>query len=317
MAAFMPHILLAKTPRVLANAAYLNVSHTDYDLSAHWNWIARNKLRPVYFIHDLIPIRHPEFSRPHAVRRHSERVRAALREAAGIVVSSQGVADDLRAFACEEQLSVPPITLAPIAGHSFAAAAPMNPGLPQPYFLTIGTIEPRKNHALLFDIWRVLVSNGAAPVPRLVIVGQKGPMSGALLDALSDPALAPYIEHREHCTDTELTGLLAHAHALLMPSLAEGFGLPLVEALEQSTAVLASDIPVFAEIAQGAAQLIDPADPSAWLNAISQLQKNATEDRQTAQFDPPTWPDHFALVDAAIGTPALKSAAACESSLAA
>ena len=152
--AFVPRILLAGRPSVdLEGLTYLNVSHTDFDMDAHWRWIARKGLRPVVFVHDLIPIRDPQLSRPFAVSRHLGRVRAALRYAEQIVVSSSQVAIDLRAFAAEQGMECPPLIVAPLAGEAFEAPDPA-PMQEDPFFLCVGTIEPRKNHALLFDIWR-------------------------------------------------------------------------------------------------------------------------------------------------------------------
>lgn len=300
----------------LIGRIYVNVSHTDFDLHGHFDWVARSGVRPFYFIHDLIPIRHPNYSRPHAVVRHLGRVKSALRRAEGLIVSSQTVSDDLGEFAREHGHPVPPVLVAPIAGEPLAMQQG-EVGLPDtPYFLCLGTIEPRKNHALLFEVWRDLVARQGENAPRLMIVGQTGPLTGATLDPLkSDPALARHVELRSGCTDAELAGLMSSAIALLMPSLAEGFGLPVVEALALGTPVVASDIAIFREVSQGAAQQIDPADRAGWAACIEKL--SGSKERTNHPFDPPLWPDHFKRVEAWIASDRLKSAAACESSLAA
>jgi glycosyltransferase involved in cell wall biosynthesis len=280
----------------LAGRAYLNIGHTDFDLAAHHLWIRRQHVRPFYFLHDLIPVLNPEFSRPHAVRRHLGRVESALAEAAGIILGSQAVAHDLTGFAAARGLPLPPLAVAHLAGEALARPAPAAPANPAPYFLCIGTIEPRKNHRLLLALWQRLAARLGTNTPRLVIAGQTGPMTGDILAPLAaDPVLAAHVEHRSACCDAELASLMHHARAVLLPTLAEGFGLPFVEALQAGTPVIASDLPVFREIGQGAACLIDPADGDAWEQAL--LAALAQPDRRTSGFVPPHWPAHFLVVE--------------------
>lgn len=296
----------------LDGMAYLNIGHTDFDLPAHRDWVRRRRIRPFYFLHDLIPILHPEFSRPHAVRRHLGRVRCALRTGAGIILGADAVKRELATFAAAQALPLPPLAVAHIAGEDFRAAGPPPSAAPAPYFLCIGTIEPRKNHRLLFDVWQELANRFGGQAPRLVIVGQAGPMTGDLLTPLvQNPVLRAHVEHRPRCSDGELAYLLHHAQALLVPSLAEGFGLPFVEALEVGTPVIASDLPVFREIGQGAAWLLDPQDRGAWEEAIAvaSLRSHRSDDGRSLHaarevaFAPPRWPCHFEVVERFIDNP--------------
>ncbi len=322
--------LMAIAPRLLMNTlaneaiagrTYVNVSHTDFDLPQHTQWVQRHGLRAVYLIHDLIPITHPEFSRPHAVNRHLGRVRLALSGGAAIVVTSHAVADELADFAAREELPRPSPLVAPLGGeallrlHAQRRAAPASPDSPSGHFLTVGTIEPRKNHRLLIEVWRDLVIRHGAAAPKLVIAGQKGPMTGDILEPiLHDPRLAKRIEWRKSVSDAELAGLMASARAVLLPSLAEGFGLPLVEALAMSVPVIASDIPVFREIGQAVPQLVDPRNTQAWRRAI---ETHMAREVTPKPFAPPCWDDHFAALAPIVEAFRLKSAAKCEGSLAA
>ena len=94
------------TNPAVAGATYINCSHTDFDLAGHSRWVNANSLRPVYFLHDLIPITHPELCRPVAVRRHLQRLLSALRMASGIIVNSQSTAEELRRFA-QDRAEIP------------------------------------------------------------------------------------------------------------------------------------------------------------------------------------------------------------------
>lgn len=304
--------LVTRAPApALEGAAYLNIGHTDFDLVAHHQWVRQMGLRPFYFIHDLIPLRHPEWSRPRAVRRHRGRVCGALCGAAGIILPSEAVRADLVAYAAQTGLPLPPLLVAPLAGADFVCA-PLQPPAPmagRPFFLCIATIEPRKNHRLLFALWQHLAEQLGPNTPRLVLVGQTGPLTRDLLAPLSaNPVLAAHVEHKRSCSDAELAGLLCHARALLLPSLAEGFGLPLVEALAVGTPVIASDLPVLREIAQGAATLIDPADHAGWQAAICAAL--ASPARRVEGFVAPCWADHFRKVERFIAA-ALQQVEAC------
>lgn len=293
---------------VQAGWAYLNVGHTDFDLPAHHKWVHQQDLRAFYLIHDLIPILHPEFSRPYAVARHLGRVRGAAAHGAGIILTSASVEAELRTFAAAQCLSLPPLATAHLAGAELRAAPAAAIAPPsQPFFLCLGTIEPRKNHRLLLEVWRRLVASMGAATPRLIIAGQTGPMTGDLLDPLaSDPRLRAHVEHRPACSDDVLAQLLPRATALLVPSLAEGFGLPFVEALQAGTRVIASDLPVFRELGQGAAQLLDPHDAAIWAQAIGQAATSSDAARQSmSAYVAPSWANHFAVVDRFIASPAL------------
>ncbi|WP_299193896.1 glycosyltransferase family 1 protein [uncultured Erythrobacter sp.] len=314
-----PRLIAGRKPAVeLSGLTYLNVSHTDFDLKAHWDWIANNGLRSAVFIHDLIPIRDPDLSRPIATNRNRKRARAALQQADRIIVSSHHVADDLRRFAAEQGLTLAALVISPIAGETFQAE--LCPPA-KPHFLCVGTIEPRKNHALLFDIWRELAAKMGAKTPKLVVVGQKGPMTGKLLAPMRAPEIAPYVELHDSCTDQELAELMRNASALLFPSLSEGFGLPLVEALQMGTPVIASDTPIFREIGQGMPLLLGPTDKQAWIEAVAAHAKTpvsmADRAARAARFDAPDWDSHFEAVELAIAPSRLKTRGACETSLAA
>lgn len=299
----------------LSGMTYFNVSHTDFDLEQHHDWARRWGVRTVYFIHDLIPVLHPELTRPRAVRRHDGRLRSALRHADGLIVSSQSVADDLASFAEGERLSLPSVVVAPIAGEAFPKVTQARSET-EPYFLCVGTIEPRKNHRLLLKVWSEIAKRRDIRAPKLVLVGQHGPLTGDILAPLhTDPALAGHVELRSRCTDEELAELITSARALLMPTLAEGYGLPLVEALQMGTPVIASDIAIFREIGQGLPLLLDPSDADAWAAAI--LDHASGSGSNSQPFNAPSWAEHFIAVESWIESRRLKSAAACESSLAA
>lgn len=297
---------LANPARPVPGSLYLNVSHTDFDLPAHARWVARHQLRSVYLIHDLIPILHPEHCRPHAVLRHAGRVDAALRHAAGIVVGSATVASDLRRHAGPARSRLPPLLTAPLAGARLPVPR-RSPQPPAPYFLCVGTIESRKNHALLLRVWERLRTRSETKPARLVIVGRWGSGSAPLRSALHASGMAGgLIEIVEDCGDERLASLMLGARAMLMPSLAEGFGLPMAEALALGVPVIASDLPCFREIGRGIPCLIDPHDADAWADRIAAFDCAAAARQRHIDalqgYSPPSWEAHFERLDPWLAT---------------
>jgi glycosyltransferase involved in cell wall biosynthesis len=106
---------------------------------------------------------------------------------------------------------------------------------------------------------------------RLVLVGPDGHESSVIRERIAALAIDHRVELRGHVDDAELAALYAGATAFCFPSRAEGFGLPVLEAMAAGTPVLASDLPIIREIAGSAARLVPPDDVPAWAQAIASL----------------------------------------------
>jgi glycosyltransferase involved in cell wall biosynthesis len=281
---------------------YLNVGHTGLNSQGFRDWVRQADVRPIYMVHDLIPITHPQFCRAGEGGRHRERMRTVLTTAAGIVGNSQATLDDLAGFAREEALPTPPMLAAWLGVDPLpqveAATRPE-----RPTFVTLGTIEGRKNHLLLLNIWSRLIDRFGAEAPRLFIIGQRGWEADevfALLDR--SEKLRGHVVELSRCTDGELARHLSSARALLLPSFAEGYGLPLVEALGTGVPVIASDLPALREIGSDIPIYLDPLDADAWESAILDYAQPASASRQAQlqrakAFRPPDWAAHFARVE--------------------
>jgi glycosyltransferase involved in cell wall biosynthesis len=138
--------------------------------------------------------------------------------------------------------------------------------------------------------------------PRLVVIGQRGWECENVLDLLerSEPVRQSVIE-LGRCSDQELATWLGHARALLFPSFAEGYGLPLMEALAAGVPVIASDLPVFREIAGAVPEYLDPLDGLGWRNMVQEYASPGSTRRSAqclrlAGFRSPTWAQHFERV---------------------
>jgi alpha-1,3-rhamnosyl/mannosyltransferase len=142
------------------------------------------------------------------------------------------------------------------------------PNLPAAgYVLFVGTLDARKNVGTLLDAWaRVL--REVHPQPRLVLAGRATPHAQPWLERLTAAPFLGTVEHRGYVAEQEREALYAGARALVLPSLDEGFGLPVLEAMSAGIPVIASDRGAIPEVTAGAADLIAPTDVAALSDAL-------------------------------------------------
>ena len=304
-------ICLAKTgwqrEREVRGKIYLNVGHTGLDARSLPNWLTRNKLRPVFLVHDLIPITHPQYCREGEAGRHSGRMRNLLESADGVIANSQDTLDQLCQFATSQSLPPPKQKIVALLGTEAQQIAATSADCPaRPYFVVIGTIEARKNHLLLLKIWQRLIQDLGEKAPTLLLIGQRGWEIDEVAQILDrDLSLQGHVIELGRCSDSQMVGLLAGARALLMPSFAEGFGIPVIEALQSGTPVIASDLGVFREVAGDIPLYLSPDDPAAWTQAILSYSAGSEDRRRQVSlithYTPPSWEDHFRRVDNWLG----------------
>lgn len=296
--AAMRRLAIARAPRPLLTrmlrrylpdgSSYLNTGHanlTDRTLTA----IRRAGLRVTVLVHDTIPLDAPQFCRPDTIPDFRRKMAAVARHADLVIHTTH--ATRARTEAQFAQLGRCPTGIIANLGVPVPETTP-HPS-DTPYFVTLGTIEPRKNHALLLDVWDRL----PARKPDLHIIGSRGWNNAAVfarLDALT--ANAGIIE-RHGLSDAQVATLIAGATAFLFPSHAEGFGLPPIEAAALGTRVISSDLPVIRELLGDNAVYLDPTDVYSWVETIAALAKAPrAENGQTKRFLPPTWAEHFKIV---------------------
>ncbi|MES2974058.1 MAG: glycosyltransferase family 1 protein [Pseudomonadota bacterium] len=289
----------------------INTGHRGLEHPRHAQSLRNKGVRPVFFIHDLIPVTHPAFCRDGEQATHMARLRNAMAWGCGIITNSHDTRGQLLGLARAQGWPARPVLAAPL-GSAALPRAPAARLLAADYFVMLGTIEPRKNHALMLDVWRQLAQRMQAACPTLVVIGQGGWKSDAVMAQLRSGAL-PHVMYLENCSDVALAAWLQHARALLFPSHAEGYGLPLVEALALNLPVVASDLPVFREIAGNTPDYASPHDGAQWLELVMD-HAGAGSPRRAAQagrikgFRIPQWADHFAAVDRFIGDIAAQGA---------
>lgn len=289
-----------------ASAILLNISHNGLHQSDYRAKLLRRRWHAFFFLHDLIPITHPEYSRPGEADRHHKRLATMLAAGQGIIVNSRATEEMLRQYVQNHNMPMPPCVVAPLAPADFPPSSSDIRPLDKPYFVILGTIEGRKNHLVLLQIWRQLIEELGEQAPRLVIIGQRGWECEQVIDLLDHcEALCGFVIEKPSCNDAEIANWLTHAHALLFPSFTEGFGIPLVEALTLNLPVIASDLPVFHEIAGEIPTYLSPRDVQGWKRTILEYMSEDSPYRQEQLgrmkgYSAPTWEKHFAIVEAFI-----------------
>ena len=148
------------------------------------------------------------------------------------------------------------------------------------YLLFVGTLEPRKNVGALLDAYSILL--GTHPeVPPLVIAGRSTPEAAPWLTRIAAPPLAGRVRLLGYVSDTERESLFAGARALILPSLDEGFGLPVLEAMSAGVPVVASNRGALPEVVGTSGILIDPTRPAELAAALASL---VTDDAVAARW---------------------------------
>lgn len=293
--------------RVLAGGGiYLNVSQFLVEFDRYIGWTGDHAdIDSVFFLHDLLPIETPEYFLPREQGRHLSRLTTVARRARAVIVSSEqvrwSVRRHLERFGRRDMpilvapLPPDPIFLEPSEGAASLAR--------HPYFVVLGTIEPRKNHLMLLNVWRELANSLGPATPKLVLIGERGWKNEHVVDCLErSPVLKRHVIEASGLPSRSVRRLILGARAVLVPSFAEGYGLPLAEALAVGAPVIASDIPVFHEVGKGCALMLDPTDGPAWRGAILRLvEENSLERRrlfdQSGRWAPPQWPAFFGAIE--------------------
>lgn len=253
------------------------------DVDLFWSPLAtlpgRCPVPAVVTVHDLTAVLFPEA--------HTARVRwsilpfltRSLATARRVVAISESTAADL-AFHFPEtrgRLRVVPngvdARYRPGSAESIAATR-RELGAPDGYLLAVGTLEPRKNLPTLLTAWEAL-ADADPGFPPLVLVGGAGWETKAFRRRLA--ALGPRgLRHLGRVDDERLLALYQAASAFAYPSLYEGFGLPVLEAMACGVPVVTSDVSSLPEVAGGAALLVDPRDPRALAAALHRLLTTPT-----------------------------------------
>ncbi len=274
------------------------------------------QVRYVPFVHDLIPLVLPGRHTPQLAEDFAHWLHGVLRHADGFLVNSQSTRRDLEAAAARagRPLVAHSVEVVPLDADARPAGLQPDPevlrrlGLAAGDFvLFVSTIEGRKNHLAAFDAWRALIDRrGLAAVPRLVCAGARGWMSDAVYQRLeTDPELAERVTIVSGLSDAALAALYGACAFTLYPSLYEGWGLPVTEALCHGKATLAARVASLPEAGGDFADYFDLESPDSLIAGLERLlfepgYRAAREARIRDGFRPRTWADVGRQIVAAV-----------------
>jgi glycosyltransferase involved in cell wall biosynthesis len=262
-------------------------------------------VRTALLIYDLIPIRRPEWCHRSLTQQFTAWFHSMVPECGAIFAISRATASDVALYARQQDLVLPgPVKSIPIGTGFTPARTPktvrtaFTANLPRPgsYVLFVSTIEARKNHALLFRVWRRLLETLAPEaVPTLVFAGRVGWLVADLLQQLENTnCLDGKILIIRDPTDAELSRLYNGCLFTVCPSLFEGWGLPVTESLALGKPCVISDNTSLPEAGGTLARYFDADDIEDAYRVIratieDRAGLSAWEARVVAEFRPVPW----------------------------
>ena len=262
-------LMLRNISKLIPNQIYSHQLAKDYDVfhCTHLSPLTVVNLPQVTTIHDIVPLIRPELVSNQLVLVFAELLKANLRNSTKIIAVSQATKDDLVHY-CQ----VPVGKIAVVYEAAREEFQPVNVEIARPilskiglstaqvctpYFIFVGNIEPKKNVKrllLAFQQFSMRDRRGC----KLVMVGSAAWGFDDVKDLMQEMIAAEILIHPGYLPTNELPALFSHAQALMLPSLIEGFGLPVLEAMACGCPVITSDIPCIREIAGDAAIKVDP-----------------------------------------------------------
>ncbi len=280
----------------LTRYQFLNVGHSNLT-DIMFGALKAGGCRDIrVFIHDMIPLDYPEFSKSYIPKTFEKHMRSVAGYASQIICNSDETSRRVQYY-FRKWGAEPDYLVAHLGIEPMQSETPTPKVVDRPYFVILGTIEPRKNHMLLFRVWEQMSAQLPEPeMPLLFVVGRRGWENTEVFQFLDESMLMGQYIFEENCLDDQsLANLLTHANALLFPSFVEGFGLPALEAAQMGIPVYCSDIGIFREVLGDAATYLDPMAVADWRHQICMNIENASQKADNRGKMPiiPTWKAHF------------------------
>lgn len=264
----------------LASADRLDVFHSPFvHVRPSLPPVVRLRCPVVATVHDVLPLTHYGRDLPWRLRTfYRWNLRRAITSDRIVTVSEYSRGEILRSThaSAAKVVTVPngvdfPPNPDPTALRSL--------GIRPPYLLFAGSYEPRKNLAGALECYREVVESGL-PHQLVAIVERQSGHAAGVRDQMHRLGLEQRVQLLHSLSEEDLRAVYTHAEIVLFPSLAEGFGLPPVQAAACGVPVVASDLPVLREVMAGAAEFVAPHDPHAMAVAVTQLIKSEGRRRE-------------------------------------
>jgi glycosyltransferase involved in cell wall biosynthesis len=257
-------------PRYIRQRQFDLFHGTNYDVPL------RSPCATVLTIHDLSQLLHPETHPRRSVSRARRRLPLMMRAADSIIVPAASI----KAEVCERTKTDPEkVFVVPEAAR--ASFQPMSPseaeivrrrlGVGEDFLLAVGTLEPRKNLAILVGAFNQIAHAQPGSDLQLVIAGGDGWLSGPLFEAIEKSPARARIVLTDYLHDHDLRALYSSCRAFVYPSIYEGFGLPPLEAMACGAPVIASHIATLIETLGEAPRFFDPRSPEELAAAIAEM----------------------------------------------
>lgn len=232
----------------------------------------------IRMIYDMIPSSQPHWVYAATTKVFEEAAIQLIRDSHHLLTISKHSKNDILRFAEHHNLQTPPISVIRLGdqlepGNERDTSTQPPEIIPtRPFWLCLGTVEPRKNYRLLQQTWRILATREPLLCPDLVCIGSHDTREAQLLHEIRhDPLINQRIYLLDQINDRHLSWYFDHCLATIFPSFAEGWGLPVAESLARGKLCLASRSSSIPEISEYSI-LFDPLDPTSLADLIQQTQ---------------------------------------------
>lgn len=280
---------------------YFNVGHANLRAEVFGSIQALQNSKIIVLIHDFIPIDYPEYSRPEVVARFETDMRRVSGHADCVIYNSEWTK------ACAEKHfsdwnRIPKSVVAHLGiKNSFNSGKQLCENIDEnPNFVVLGTIEPRKNHGLLLQIWQDYQNDPSIEdIPTLHIIGTRGWNNDSVFKILDDdPMMGHTVIEHNNLDDPAVRQLLQKSWGLLFPSAVEGFGLPLIEAAQLGVPIICGENAIYREILGDYPLYLNVDNSYAWRQGILERagRKRESEAAGRARAQTvviPDWKSHF------------------------
>lgn len=291
----------------------------DHNSTEMLYFIKKNvDLKVAFVVYDIIPILMPEYCVDGIQKRFSKYILDTAWSGDVLYCISDSTRTDLRRYLEEIEAPVPKLERVHLGSDAFPKQVFERPDrfafLEEGKFvLCVGTLEPRKNHRLLLDVWRHIYRENEEILLPLVIVGSKGwRFADFLTNVEQAVGLTPdYIRLFDGVSDRDLAWLYRNCRFTVYPSLYEGWGLPVAESLAYGKLCLCSDTSSMPEVGQDLAELLDPYNTTQWKRRVAYYLRNDARLRRqeeviVASYRTTSWNESFSVMFAGAG--AMKTA---------
>jgi glycosyltransferase involved in cell wall biosynthesis len=265
------------------------------------------KVKLYQFAHDMLPLVTPQYS-SHSTEGLRKYATAVYPICYRIIAISQHTKKDIIDWMGQHKLKSPPINVIRL-GDNFNAAVPRRPqnnffSHERQYVLTVGTIESRKNHALLYYVYKLAKARNIT-LPPLVVVGRRGWLTENIYDLMTtDPDTKDQFIFLHNADDNELAWLYDHSLFTVYPSHYEGWGLPIAESIARSVPCIASNTSSMSEIAGDIVNYFSPYSTDECLIRMVELTDNDYRKKVKhglGQYKLTSWDDTFRQVEKITG----------------